>query len=155
MNPFLAVVLVVAADPARGVDQDWANKARASLPDLIERRLQLSAHLDEVNECVAAPQPGAPAGSMSFRFGTTLNETSRHGGDLLVKTTTKPDDGSEEETLILCRNEYYNFKLTKKGADGKYVLIAHSNEPPKGAWEAGRCAHLMMIEPMQNLLKAL
>ncbi len=155
MNPFLAMLLVVAADPAGGVDQDWANKARSALPDLIERRLQLSAHLDEVNERIAAPQPGAPPGSMISRFGTTVNETSRHGRDLLVKTTTKPDDGSEEETLILCRNEYYNFKLTKKGADGKYVLIAHSNEPPKGAWEAGRCAHLMMIEPMQNLLKAL
>jgi hypothetical protein len=155
MNPFLALVLVATADPAGGVDQDWANKARAALPGLIERRLQLSAHLDEVNERLAAPQPGAPAGSMSSRFGTTIIETSRHGRDLLVKTTTKPDDGSEEETLVLCRNEYYNFKLTKKGADGKYVLVAHSNDPPKGDWEAGRCAHLMMINPMRQFLKAL
>ena len=116
MNPFLALVLVAAADPTAGaVDQFWAENARAAVPSLIDRRLRLSSHLDEVNQCVVIPQPGGSAEpTMPMRTGTTVNEISQHGNQLLVKSVTKSSDSNPDEALILCRSEYYNFKLTKK-----------------------------------------
>jgi len=158
MNAFftIAIAIVAAADPSGGgVDQVWANKARSALPGLIARRLEIASHLDEVYESTATVQSGVPVGNLKTSGrGTIFYETFRRGDDLLVKSVTEPNGRNPEETLVICRNEHYNFKLTKKGRDGEYVLVSYIGDPPKGD-DLQRSAHLQMLPPIRSFLKAL
>jgi hypothetical protein len=154
MNPILTIVLVAAGQAGGEIETSWAGKARSALPGQVERLLQLSPLLDEVHEHTVIIQAEDKAkAAMKLRDRPAMHETLRLGSNLLVKSTTTADDKGQRESVVRCCNGHYNFKLTRKGADGPYVLVSYSNDRPKGDWS--RNAHREMLYPMQGLLSAL
>jgi hypothetical protein len=153
MSPLFVFVLAAVQLPA--VDPAWAEKARAALPELTQRRVQLSSRLTEVCDDRMTARPGAKGAMTLKRLGVpVVNETTQLGGSLLVRSTTQPGGGAEEETLVVSRNEHYFFKLTKKGASGKFVLASYSTDLRKGG-DFSRTAHTEIFTPMHSLLRAL